>query len=119
MRYALNLLENCFIRDSFFNDIDGTLTSSSRKYYANGKEYDEYSLKVNILIDDGDWFKKSMQFTIIINTCDYEIVLLSGYNLNKTIYKISDYKKMYEDIKDTITPNKDYKDSQQPATLKG
>ena len=56
MRYALNLLENCFIRDSFFNDIDGTLTSSSRKYYANGKEYDEYSLKVNILIDDGDWF---------------------------------------------------------------
>lgn len=108
MIYVINLLENYFIRDSFFNDIDGTLTSSSRKYYANGEEYDEYSLKLNVFIDDGNWFKKSMQFTIIINTCDYELVLLSGYNLDKTIYKISDFRKAYTYIKDAIAPNKEY-----------
>lgn len=102
MFYALNLLKKSYIEDDYFKDIEGTIKEYSRKVYFMGNEYNEFSLRISLLVDDGDFFKKTIAFSIVINTFDYKLRLCTGYKNEETIYSVCDYAMLYRRTKHMV-----------------
>lgn len=69
-----------------------SISIQNRKVYLNSKVYDEYTMEIVTLVDDGEWFDKSERFEIIISTAESEIKFKSGYGNRYMYFKYKDYK---------------------------
>ncbi|MDO5516881.1 MAG: hypothetical protein Q4F66_04955 [Clostridium sp.] len=113
----INLL-NC-IADSLVNHkrykdllIDNlSIDIYSRNIYINSRIYDEYTMELVLLIEDGEWFDKTVKFEIVISSFDSEIKVKSGYGEDFIKVKYKDYRDITDFIVNEIVriKNKNFK----------
>lgn len=80
VKYFLQSIINELINDNRLTDIDGSIKEFNRKVYIEGSEYQEYSFKISMLVDVGDWFKRTIGFTVRINSFSNNVEVERHFN---------------------------------------
>lgn len=82
-----------------------------RNIYKSTGIYEEYTLKLVFLIDDGEWFNKTVRFEIGMSSYNSELKVRSGYEDEYISFSFKDYKGVVDFIIQKIMKiqNKNFK----------
>lgn len=97
----LNCIANSFVNHNKYKDLrinSLSINILSRNIYVNSQVFDEYTMEIVSLIDDGEWFDKTVRFEVIISSCNSEINVRSGYGDDFINFKYKDYKSIADFI---------------------
>lgn len=72
-KYFLQNIINELINDDKICKIEGSIKEFDKKIYIQGREYQEYSFELALLVDTGDWFKNTIGFTVRINSFSNDV----------------------------------------------
>jgi hypothetical protein len=87
MKYYLDDILNELNKDERISNLEGVAKDGNRKVYINGGEYQEYSMDLVFLVDTGDWFKKTIAFTVATNSFSREIEIIRHFSLDSKTFK--------------------------------
>lgn len=109
----LNCIAASFVNHKRYKDLrinNLSINIQNRNVYDDSHVYDEYTMELISLIDDGEWFDKTVRFEVIISSCRSQIKVRSGYGDEYINFKYKDYKNISDFIVDEIMKiqNKDF-----------
>jgi len=86
MNYYLVSILNELVKDDRIIDLYGIAKDYNRKVYISGNEYQEYSMDLVFTVDTGNLFKKTIAYTLSINSFSLEIEVIRHYSSKRLIY---------------------------------
>jgi len=86
MNYYMGSILNELIKDDRISNLYGIAKDYNRKVYISGNEYQEYSMDLVFTVDTGNLFKKTIAYTLSINSFSLEIEVIRHYNSKRLIF---------------------------------
>jgi len=117
INYYMIAILNELEKDDRISSLYGIAKDKNRKVYINGNEYQEYSMDLVFIVDTGDLFKRTIAFTLSINSFSLEIEIIRHCSSESLIFSRRSVKNITEYIINEILKFKN-QDSQNNNYLK-
>lgn len=102
IKYYLDEILIKIDKDEIISNLEGVAKYNNRSVYIDGGEYQEHSVDLVFLVDTGYWFKKTVAFTLVINSFNYEINVIKHFSLCTKTFNRKNYKSVSTYIIDEI-----------------
>lgn len=106
MRCYVEEIINELIKESEIRNFEGICKWQSRKIYFKGCEYEEQSVELIFLIKNDDLFKKTVAFTISIDSFSCDIEVKTHFSCCNKVFKTKAIRAINEYILCELEKNK-------------